>query len=103
MTVLTGTNFETEINDTLPVFVDFYANWCGPCKMMAPIVEQLESEYAGKMKFAKCDIDENMGIAQKYRIMSIPTFIIFKNGEPVDAIVGGCSKGELEAKIKAKI
>ena len=102
MLTLTTDNFEQEvINAEKPVFVDFYANWCGPCKMMAPVVEELSEEYADRLVFGKVDIDENMPLAQQYRVMSIPTFILYKNGEPKEAIIGGCEKSELEAKIKA--
>lgn len=101
---ITNDNFdELVLSADKPVFVDFYADWCGPCKMMAPIVDELEGEYDGKLIFGKCNIDDNMQIAQKYRIMSIPTFIIFKNGEPKEAIIGGCSKSELQAKINSQI
>lgn len=104
MIELTMDNFETEVtNSDIPVFVDFYANWCGPCKMMAPLVDELAAEYEGKMKFAKCDIDENMALASKYRVMSIPTFMIFKNGEKADMLIGGTSKAELAAKIEGQL
>lgn len=103
MNIITGSNYEEIINSDKVVFVDYYADWCGPCKMMGPIVEELAEEYAGKAAFAKCNIDDNMGIAQQNRIMSIPTFIIYKDGKPVDAIIGGCAKSELAAKIDAQL
>ena len=79
--------FEEEVlNSDLPVLVDFYADWCGPCKMMAPIVEKLAEEYDGKIKVGKCNTDDNMPLTQKYRVASIPTFIIFKGGEAVAPI-----------------
>ena len=94
-------NFETEVlQSELPVLVDFFAAWCGPCKMMAPLVEKMAEKYAGKMKIGKLDVDEDMEIAQKYRVASIPTFIFFKNGEAVETFVGGMSAAELEAKIQ---
>lgn len=101
---LTMDNFEAEVtNSDIPVFVDFYADWCGPCKMMAPIVDELEAEYGSKVKFAKCNIDENMFIAQKYRVMSIPTFMVFKNGEKADMFIGGTKKAELAAIIEGQL
>lgn len=97
---ITETNFEEEVlNSDLPVLVDFYADWCGPCKMMAPIVKEFAEKFAGKCKVGKCNIDENMGLAQKYRVMSIPTFIVFKNKEAVSVTVGSVNKSELEDKI----
>lgn len=97
----TTANFEEEVfKSELPVLVDFYADWCGPCKMMGPIVKEMADAYEGKMKIGKLNIDEEMDIAQKYRVMSIPTFIIFKNGQAVETMVGGMPKSELEDKIK---
>lgn len=97
----TTANFEEEVlKSELPVLVDFYADWCGPCKMMGPIVKEMADIYNGKMKIGKLNIDEEMEIAQKYRVMSIPTFIIFKNGQVVETTVGGMPKNELENKIK---
>ena len=77
----TAANFEEEVlQSELPVLVDFYADWCGPCKMMGPVVEKCAEAYAGKMKIGKLNVDDNMTIAQKYRVVSIPHFIVFKNG-----------------------
>ena len=99
--IFTTENFESEVlNTDKPVLVDFYADWCGPCKMMAPIVHQLAEAYAGQVKIGKLNVDNNLEIAQKYRVMSIPTFIFFKGGEAVHTIVGGLGKAELEEKIK---
>ena len=93
-------NFEEEVlNSDVPVLVDFYADWCGPCKMMGPIVSKLAEEFEGKAKVGKVNIDDEMSIAQKYRVMSIPTFIIFKNGEAVSTIIGAVSEKELVAKM----
>ena len=97
---LTTANFDEEVlNSDMPVFVDFYADWCGPCKMMAPIVEELAKKYDGKVKVGKCNIDEENGIAARYKIMSIPTMMIFKGGEIKETIVGAVSQNELEEKI----
>ncbi len=94
-------NFEKEVlQSELPVLVDFYADWCGPCKMMAPIVEGLAQNYDGKVKVGKLNIDDEMEIAQQYRVMSIPTFILFKDGKAVETSVGAMSKDELESKLQ---
>ncbi len=97
----TAANFEEEVlNSKIPVLVDFYADWCGPCKMMAPIVESIAESFEGKAKVGKLNIDDEMDIAQKYRVMSIPTFIIFKDGQVVETSVGAMSKDELEKKLR---
>ena len=81
---LTGSNFETEVYQSdIPVLVDFYADWCGPCKAMAPVVEALAEEYRGKAKVGKINTDDNQDIAMEYGIMSIPTFLVFKGGKVV--------------------
>jgi thioredoxin 1 len=87
---LDAKSFATTLNNDkkLPVFVDFYAAWCGPCKMAAPVVDKFADEYEGKMKIVKLDVDENNEIAAKYGVMSIPTAIIFKEGEEVDRTIG---------------
>lgn len=97
----TAANFDKEVLEAdTPVLVDFYADWCGPCKMMAPIVAQLADEYDGRMKVGKCNIDEEDGLARMYRVMSIPTLKIFVKGEAAATIVGAVSKEELEAEMK---
>ena len=97
----TTDNFEKEVlQSELPVLVDFYADWCGPCKMMTPIVEGLAQGYDGKVKVGKLNIDDEMEIAQQYRVMSIPTFILFKDGKAVETSVGAMSKDELESKLQ---
>lgn len=97
----TAQNFEMEvIGSDMPVFVDFYADWCGPCKMMAPIVEKLAEKYEGKMKVGKCNIDEENQLAVRYNVMSIPTMIIFSKGEKKEVIVGATSQNDLESIIE---
>jgi len=98
--VVTDNTFETEVlKSELPVLVDFWAEWCGPCKMIAPAVEELAKSYDGKMKFAKLDVDNNNKIALQYGVMSIPTLIIFKDGQEKERIIGAVAKGQLEKKI----
>ena len=93
---LTGENFEKEVlQSNLPVLVDFWATWCGPWRMMAPIVEELADEYDGKIVVGKVDVDENEDLAAQYGIMSIPTLLIFKNGEVADTAVGVTPKDKL--------
>lgn len=97
----TTANFDKEVLEAdTPVLVDFYADWCGPCKMMAPIVDQLADEYDGRIKVGKCNIDEEDGLARMYRVMSIPTMKIFVKGEVAATIVGAVSKEELEEEMK---
>lgn len=98
----TDSNFQNEVlNSDVPVLVDFYADWCGPCKMMAPVIDELSSQYEGKAKIGKLNVDQNGTTAQKYKVMSIPTLLIIKNGEVVDTIVGAVPKQHLEAKIQS--
>ena len=94
-------NFEDEVlKSELPVLVDFYADWCNPCKMMAPVVEALAREQEGKCKVGKCDVQTNMAIAQKYRVTSIPNFIVFKNGQPAANFLGAMSEDELRSRLE---
>lgn len=86
-----------------PVLVDFWAAWCGPCRMVAPLVEELAEEYEGRISFTKLDVDQNPKTASKYGIMSIPTLLIFKKGEPVSHIVGFRPKAELKRSLDAAL
>lgn len=98
---LTSSNFETEVYQSeIPVLVDFYADWCGPCKAMAPVVETLAEEYEGKAKVGKINTDENQDIAMEYGIMSIPTFLVFKGGKVVKKMIGMQDKRNLVAAIE---
>lgn len=96
----TDTNFEDEVlRSDIPVLVDFYADWCGPCKMMSPVIDELAQDYEGRVKIGKLNTDENRAIAMKYGVMSIPTMILLKDGEVVDTVTGAVAKSLLEQKI----
>ena len=101
---LTEKSFESEVvNASTPVLVDFWAEWCGPCKMLSPIIDAIAIELQGKLKVGKVNVDNEGNLAAKFNIMSIPTLLIFKNGEVVNQIVGAMPKEQLLAKIKPNL
>ncbi len=98
---VTDDSFQKEVLDSeVPTFVDFWASWCGPCRMIGPIFEELSNEYAGKVKFAKVNVDENPKIPSNYGVRGIPTLIMFKGGKAVDQIVGAVPKSQLDGAVK---
>jgi len=100
---LTDSNFKNELSKYHILLIDFWAPWCGPCRMISPIIEQLAKEYTGRVVFAKVNIDENRVITQSFGIQSIPTMIIFKNGKAVDIIVGAIPKAQLETRLHQQV
>jgi len=103
---LTDKTFEEEVikaDSDKPVLVDFWAEWCGPCKMVGPIVEELAGEFEGKAKVGKVDVDSNPEVSTKYGIRSIPSLLIFKNGEVVDQIIGAVPKSRLKKQLEAQL
>lgn len=101
---LTDDNFETEVlKSDVPVLVDFWATWCGPCRMIAPSIDELATEYAGKAKIGKLDVDNNQNVAITYGIRSIPALLVFKNGKVVDTIVGALPKARIAETLSAHL
>ena len=98
---ITSENFESLKNGQQPLVVDFWATWCGPCRMVAPIIAELAQEYDGRITVGKCDVEENEDLALEFGIRNIPTILFFKNGQVVDKIVGAQSKAMIEEKFKA--
>lgn len=98
---ITNENFASLKNGALPLVVDFWATWCGPCRMVAPIISELAEKYDGKIVVGKCDVEENDDLAADFGIRNIPTILFFKNGEVVDKLVGAVPKAEFEKKFEA--
>lgn len=100
---LTGENFERLSSGDKIMFVDFWAVWCGPCRIMDPVVEKLAAKYSDKVLFGKVNVDEEMDISSRYQVVSIPTFMIFKNGQPMDAVIGAVGEASLEHLVRTAI
>lgn len=97
---LTDSSFEAEVSkSSIPVLVDFWAEWCGPCRMMSPILEEVAPVYKGKLKIGKLNVDENQDSPSKFGVMNIPTMILFKSGKEVERIIGAMSRAELQKKL----
>jgi thioredoxin len=93
---VTEENFEQLASGDKPLFIDFWAVWCGPCKIMEPVVDRLAAKYSGKVLFGKVNVDEEMNLSSQYQVLSIPTFMIFKNGQPMDAVIGAVGEAALD-------
>ncbi|MBT3318843.1 MAG: thioredoxin [Clostridia bacterium] len=101
---ITNLNFEEKVtNNEIPVLIDFWAEWCAPCKMIAPAIDEIAVEYKGKAVIGKVDIDSQVELAQKFGVMSIPTLLLFKNGEPVGKVVGVVGKDKIASMIDSAI
>jgi thioredoxin 1 len=101
--ILSDATFSSEISKHPIMVVDFWAVWCGPCRMVAPIVEQLAKEYSGRVAFGKLNVDENPLTSNEFQVQSIPTLLIFRDGQPVDGIIGAVPKYQIESKLKAHV
>ena len=100
---LTDANFDSIINSEKPVLVDFWAEWCGPCKMIGPVVEELAGDYEGRAVVAKLNVDENPNVTARYGVRSIPTLLVFKKGQIVDKQIGAVPKSVLSSKLEAQV
>src|SRR3989344_8966386 len=99
--IFTDQNFETEVlKSTIPVVVDFWAPWCGPCKVVSPIIEELAGEFEGKVKVGKLNVDDNQAMASEYGIMSVPSIVFFKDGKPIKTMIGAQSKENFKKGIE---
>jgi len=104
ITTLSDASFDEHVKSSdIPVLVDFWAEWCGPCKMIAPVLEEIATEQAGKLNIAKLNIDDNLDVPRRFDVMSIPTLILFKGGEPAARIVGAKGKGQLLQELAAHL
>jgi thioredoxin 1 len=102
ISTLTDSTFDEEIKGAeAPVLVDFWAEWCGPCKMIAPVLEEIATEHEGKIKVAKLNVDENLETSKRFEVMSVPTLILFKDGEPQLRLIGAKGKGQLLQELQA--
>jgi thioredoxin 1 len=102
ISTLTDSSFDEEIKGaTEPVLVDFWAEWCGPCRLISPILEEIAGEHQGRLRIAKLNVDENLDVARRFQVMSIPTLILFKEGEPQLRLVGAKGKGQLLQELEA--
>ena len=100
--IITAANFENEVmHSEKPILIDFYADWCGPCQMLAPVVHEIAKENAGVIKVGKINVDEQMELARKFRVFSIPTLVLFKEGKAVSSLVGFQGKEEIEEMLKS--
>lgn len=103
ITEVTMANFNDLLNENAPVLVDFWAPWCGPCRTLSPIVDEIADDLAGQIKVAKCNVDENQDIAMKYGVMSIPTLVLLKGGQEIARTVGAMPKAKLMAELQAHL
>ncbi len=104
ITTLTDATFDEHVaSSDVPVLVDFWAEWCGPCKQIAPILEEIAEEQAGKLTIAKLNIDENLDVTRRFEVMSIPTLLLFKDGQPVQRLIGAKPKGALVQEISSHL
>jgi thioredoxin 1 len=103
MVKLTEANFDLLTSAGKPTLVDFWAVWCGPCRIMDPVLEKLAAKYSDRILFGKVNVDEEMNISSRYQVFSIPTFMIFKNGQPMDAVIGAVGEASLERLLKGAL